>query len=84
MTSVEIKLNEALDTINFCERQITSLRGALHQERVAHAATRRAWTLKESGLPQSSIDRLHVAFAKSTDNAGLREAINVEKKRGSK
>lgn len=34
--------------------------------------------MREAMLPGASVDRLNRAFAQSTDNAGLKEAINAE------
>lgn len=81
--SIEAKLNQALETINFYERLIVSLRTAVTEAHIKTATAERRHILYLSGLSQASVDRLHVAFANSTDNAGLKEAINCEK-RGAK
>ena len=80
MKSIEAQLSEALDEASFYKRINVELKAALHQAQIHKATAERRHILYLSGLPQVSVDRLHVAFAKSTDNAGLREAINVEKR----
>lgn len=78
MLSIEARLHQALETINFYERLITSLREALRQYRLLDAQIR----LEEriAALPTTSQERLRAAFP-GQDLAGLREAINVERKR---
>ncbi|HKV79768.1 MAG TPA: hypothetical protein VJP02_16585 [Candidatus Sulfotelmatobacter sp.] len=83
--SLEVKYNQLLDEnatltriIDACKGEIASLKLTVHQERVAHAATKRADILSEAMLPAESIARLNRAFAQSTDNAGLPQAINCE------
>jgi hypothetical protein len=76
--SIEAKYNQILDENAFLTRTIKQLKLALHQMQIDKAATERANTLSEAMLPQSSIDRLNEAFATSTDNAGLKQAINAE------
>lgn len=83
--SLETKVNQLVDEnaalvriIDAHKTEIASLRLTLHQERVAHAAKERTEMLREAMLPAASIARLNRAFAQSTDNAGLREAINCE------
>ena len=83
MISIERKLNEVIDENSALGRVTKALRDALAQERLDHAATKRGYMLRDSGLPAASVERLSAAFAKSTDNAGLKEAINCEK-RGAK
>jgi hypothetical protein len=80
MVSIETKYNQLLDENAFLTRTIQQLKVALHQMQIERAATERANTLSEAMLPASSIDRLNKAFATSTDNAGLRQAINVERR----
>lgn len=75
MISIEAQLSLALE-------ENKSLKLALHIARVAKARSEREMRLRNSGLPEQARDRLHMAFAKSTDNAGLKEAINVELRRG--
>jgi hypothetical protein len=78
--SIETKYNQLVDENAMLTRTIAALKTALHQAQIHNATAERRHILYLSGLPQASVDRLHVAFAKSTDNAGLREAINVEKR----
>lgn len=80
MISVETKYNQLVDENAALTRTITALKTALHQSQVDHARTKRLWILKESGLSEQSYERLNRAFAASTNNAGLKEAINVEKR----
>ena len=80
MKSIEVQLNEALDNNRFLERQIVSLRHALTQARLEAAAIKRKHILKEAMLEAESITRLERAFTNSTDNAGLKEAINAERR----
>ena len=80
MKSVEVQLQEAQGTINFYERLIVNLRTTLHEQRLRATRAERELLLREAPLPQQAKDRLHLAFAKSTDNSGLREAINIEKR----
>jgi hypothetical protein len=82
MDSIETKLNKALGAISIQGQMIAKLKRAIHQKSITIASIQRDARLKESGLPQLAIKRLHEAFATSTDNAGLKEAINVERKRG--
>jgi hypothetical protein len=74
MVSVEVRLNEAL-------AEIASLKTTVQTLRIENARITRDGLLKEAHLPSNTINRLHEAFATSTDNAGLRQAINVEKRR---
>lgn len=63
----------------------TSLKTKVHELRIENARIIRDGVLKESGLSQDTIKKLHLIFAKSTDNAGLRQAIHVEQRqRGTK
>lgn len=80
MTSVETKYNQLLDENAALTRTVTALKAALHQERINHATTKRQFTLKEAGLSAQSCERLNRAFATSTDNTGLKEAINCERR----
>ena len=76
--SIEAKYNQILDENAFLTRTIKQLKVALHQMQIDKAAEHRANILREAMLPASSIDRLNAAFATSTDNAGLKQAINAE------
>jgi hypothetical protein len=80
MVSVESKLNGSLEVIAFLERENIQLKTRIHQERIAHAATERKYILRDSGLPVASVNRLNDAFKSSTDNTGLKEAINCERR----
>lgn len=80
MTSIEAKFHEATETINFLQRLVTTLRSELHKARVERAACERKYILKECGLPEDAKQRLDDAFKTSTDNAGLKQAINCEKR----
>ena len=82
MMSVESRLNEALETIKQHENLIISLKAACHAAQVKVATIDRKYILMGWGLSEVSVARLNEAFKNSTDNAGLKEAINVEKKRG--
>ncbi|MFY9909129.1 MAG: hypothetical protein WCF22_00555 [Candidatus Sulfotelmatobacter sp.] len=81
MQSLELRLNEALAGIEERNKLITTLKRLLHKKTLAYAELQRDWQLKSAGLSPDSIARLHQAFATSTNNAGLKEAINVERKR---
>jgi hypothetical protein len=80
MTSIEGKLNQALDNVAYLERQNAGLRRALRQERVFKAQVE----LEEriAALPTDAKERLRKAFP-DTNLGGLKEAINCEK-RGAK
>lgn len=81
MESIEIQLNRSLENVKFLERQIVSLRRAVTDAVIRATTAERRHILYLSGLPQESVDRLHISFATSTDNAGLKQAINIEKRR---
>lgn len=81
MTSIEAQLHEALGTIKQQAVEIADLKGAITGLRIKHAGEKREAVLRESGLSQTAVERLHSAFAKSKDNCGLSEAINVELRR---
>lgn len=78
MKSIEVQLNEALDVIKAKDAEIVTLKEAVNKQQIATAKAERDGQLKESKLPVPCVNRLSEAFAKSTDNAGLKEAINVE------
>lgn len=80
MTSIEAKYNQLVDENAALTRIITQLKAALHQSQIGHATIKRQQLLKESGLPEQSCERLNRAFALSTDNAGLKQAINTERR----
>jgi len=80
MVSVEVKLNEALRTIELLKDVNTQLKTRIHQMQIDKAKVTRDGVLREARLPEPCVRRLHEAFATSTDNAGLKQAINVEKR----
>lgn len=78
MTSIEAQLNEALAGIARLEQENAGLKVTIHELQIAKAASERADMLRDSMLPGVSVARLNNAFANSTDNAGLKQAINAE------
>lgn len=78
MKSVEVQLNEALESIKTLTAENTTLKEAVTAAKVATAKAEREGLLKEAKLPEPCVKRVNEAFAKSTDNAGLKEAINTE------
>lgn len=81
MKSVEAQLNEALELLKAKDAEIISLKQAVRTKQLTIASVQRDWKLEKAGLPEPCVLRLRVAFANSTDNAGLKEAINVEKRK---
>jgi len=81
MQSLETQLNQALEGIKQRDELIASLKSTIHRKQLIIASIQRDWQMKEAKLSGDSIKRLHEAFATSTNNAGLKEAINVERKR---
>jgi hypothetical protein len=79
MQSIEVRLNEALDAVKQRDELIRSLKRVIHRKSLIISSHERDAKCKQAGLPMSAIKRLHEAFAQSVDNAGLREAIKVEK-----
>ena len=73
MMSIEAKLNKALAEIEQLKEDVTRYRTSANY-------FEREWRMTNAGLPHESKDRLHRAFEKSFDNAGLKEAINTEKR----
>jgi hypothetical protein len=73
--SIEAKLNQALETISFYERQITSLREALCQYRLLDAQAELEKRI--ASLPTDAKERLRTAFP-GVDLAGLKTAIKIE------
>jgi hypothetical protein len=71
MKSIEAQLNEVLE-------QITTLRKAVTFYRLKAAKAERELLMHKANLTLTAKDRLHSAFINSLDNAGLREAINIE------
>jgi len=78
MKSVEAQLQEALEQIKGLTKENTELKEAVTKQRKETAKVERTSQLKESKLPEPCVKRLEEAFKESTDNAGLKEAINVE------
>lgn len=74
MKTVEAQLNEAL-------AEIEQLKEAVIRHRTSATYFERELRMSNAGLPCEAKDRLHRAFERSKDNAGLKEAINTEKKR---
>jgi hypothetical protein len=66
------------NTIEKLETENTELKATITEVRIAAAKKERDGVLKEANLPEPCVNRLHEAFAKSTDNAGLKSAIKVE------
>ena len=79
MTSIEVKLNEALATITHRENVIVTLKGELHQARLLLAQVELEGRI--ATLPTESQERLRKAFP-GTYIGGLKQAVNVEKRRG--
>jgi hypothetical protein len=77
MKTIEVQLKEALATIEGQNNEIATLKGVIHQNTLTAARVQRDRLLKEAKLSIKSIEQLHEAFAQSTDNAGLKQAINV-------
>ena len=77
MTSIESQLNAALATIKQHEATITSLKDALHQERLLKVQVELEERIKD--LPVASQERLRKAFP-TTDLGGLKQAIGVERR----
>lgn len=77
MMSVEAKLNQALETINFYERVITSLRNQVHEARLFKAQVELEERIAK--LPTDAKERLRQAFP-GVALDGLRQAVNVEKR----
>jgi hypothetical protein len=73
MKSVEVQLNEAL-------AEIEQLKEAAARYRTSATYFERELRMTNAGLPSEIKDRLRRAFETSKDNAGLKEAINTEKR----
>lgn len=71
--SVETRLNEAF-------AEIAKLTTELNNSRIDAAYFERELRMTNAGLSRQSKDRLHRAFEGDPHNAGLKEAINVEKR----
>lgn len=81
MKSLETQLHEALEQIKVKDAQILSLKQAVHERQVAYTKVIRDGMLASSGLPDDARKRIAAAFANSTNNDGVRQAINVEKRK---
>jgi hypothetical protein len=77
MLSIEAQLNQALETIKFYERQITTLKEALCQRRLLEAQVELETRI--ASLPTDAKERLRTAFP-NTDLGGLKQAINIERR----
>jgi hypothetical protein len=80
---MENLIQENLDLRNIVAKLNTEnsqLKKAVTEIRIENARIIRDGVLKESGLSQTTIKKLHGIFAKSTDNAGLKAAIHVEQR----
>ena len=80
MTSVEAKLNQTLELLSARDAEIVTLKKVIHEKQITIAKIERDGVLLASNLMPEAITRLHAAFAKSTDNAGLKQAINCERR----
>lgn len=81
MKSLEVQLNEAFYRIGELTGETIELKKVIHQKQITIAFLQRDWLLKEAKLPADSITRIHQAFEKATNNDGLKQAINVERKK---
>lgn len=80
MKSIETQLHEALGQVEKLTFENTSLKTAIHSVQVECARRVRQYILKDAQLSGASVARLNAAFINSTDNSGLKQAINVERK----
>ena len=71
--SIEAKLNQAL-------AEIEQLKEAVTRYRTSSTYFERELRMTKASLPREAKNRLHKAFERSRDNAGLSEAINTEKR----
>jgi hypothetical protein len=81
MVSLDTKLNEALAQLQHHENVIVTLKGELHKARLFVAQVELEGRI--ATLPTESKERLRKAFP-GTDMGGLKQAVNVEKRRGVK
>ena len=75
--SIEARLNQTIEQVNFYERVITSLRNELLQYRLLDAQIELEQRI--ASLPTDAKERLRKAFP-GVDLGGLKQAINVEKR----
>jgi hypothetical protein len=54
------------------------LKATIHELTIDRARIERHYKILESKLPEPCVKRLNEAFKTSTDNAGLKQAINCE------
>lgn len=87
MESIEVRYNKLLaesqkkdSQLKAYEGAIESFKNALRHHQVCVAYYEREFKMREAGLSLESKQRLHSAFRNSTDNAGLKEAVNTERK----
>lgn len=78
MESIEVKYNQLKEANTRLEAENKQLKEAITAGKVATAKAERTSLMKEAKLPEPCVVRLEEAFKASTDNAGLKEAINVE------
>lgn len=88
--SIEVRYNKLLAEMKEKDARIRTLETAAEvlknafnvqgtAQQITVAYYKREMMMREANLPIESKQRLHAAFVKSTDNAGLKEAINVER-----
>lgn len=82
MKSIETQLYEAREITVQLMQFNKALKDSFKKAQRRAAKAERELLFYKSNLKQESKDRLHQAFRESTDNAGLKEAINTEMKRG--
>jgi hypothetical protein len=82
--SIEAKLNEAIERYKQQAETVLRLHKELTNAKIVSAFYERQHKMLKAGLPNESKDHLNKCFERSTDNAGLREAINNEKRRYTK
>lgn len=78
MKSIEQQLNEAIAKVTAIETENKQLKEAVTEGKKATAKAERGKQLIEAKLPEPCVKRIDEAFSNSTDNSGLKEAINVE------
>lgn len=81
--SIEAKYNQLVDENATLTRVIAQLKAAVHEKQIALAASERKYILRESQLSEEACARINAAFSRSTNNDGIKQAINCEK-RGAK
>jgi hypothetical protein len=73
-------IREQLQRIAFLENENRELKAAIHAKSIDAAYWEREHRINVAHVSQSAKERLHRAFEGHTNNAGLKEAINVEKR----